>query len=230
VKAFLSKKLVIGATGIVMLAGTGAAVAATQSSTSPSAQAQAYINDLAAKLNVTPSALTAAIKGADSDQIDAAVAAGRLTQAQATALKARIQASTVAPFLGHGFGGGRFGRGGFGRSDAAAATYLGITEATLRTDLAGGQSLAQIAAATPGKSVAGLEAALIAAETTKLNAAVSSGQITSQQAQQRLSDLTSRISTLVQRTGTAGRNWSGGRHTWSGTGATGASGSTLYGA
>jgi hypothetical protein len=200
VKRRLSKKLVIGATGLVMLAGAGGAIAATQSSTSPSAQAQAYINDLAGKLNVTPTALGTAIKAADSDQIDAAVAAGRLTQAQAQALKTRIQASTVAPVFGRGFGGGRFGHRGLGGVDTAAAQYLGITEAALRTDLQGGQSLAQIAAATLDKSVTDLSAAITAAETKQLNTAASSGQITSQQEQQRLSDLSSRISTLVQRT------------------------------
>jgi hypothetical protein len=135
VNQFLSKRVVVGATALVMLAGGAAvAVAATQGSTTPGAQAQAYINDLAGRLSVTPGALTAAIKAADSDQINAAVTAGRLTQAEATALQARIQASTGVPFFGGGFG-GRGLRGGFGGSDAAAATYLGITEATLRADL-----------------------------------------------------------------------------------------------
>jgi hypothetical protein len=206
VKALLSKKLVIGATGLVMLAGAAGAVAATQGSTNSGAQA--YINDLASRLSVTPSALTAAIKAAESDRIDAAVAAGTLTQAQASALKARIQLSTGVPFLGHRFSGGGV-RGGFGGRDATAAQYLGIAEATLRTDLQAGQSLAQIAAATPGKSVDGLKAAIVAAETTRLGAAVASGQITTQQEQQRLTDLQSRIDALLQRTWTGG--WSGGR-------------------
>ena len=215
-KAFLSKKVLIGATGLAMLAGAAGAVAAAQNSTGPSAQAQAYLSDLANRLGVTPSALAAAVKAADSDQIDAAVAAGRLTQAEATALKAQIQASTGVPFFGHGlgghgfdggkFGGGRFG-GGVGGSDAAAATYLGITEATLRSDLRAGQSLAQVATATPGKSVSGLKAAIIAAKTTDLNAEVSSGQMTSTQEQQRLTALSSRIDALLQRTWTGSRAW-----------------------
>jgi hypothetical protein len=211
VKAFLSKKVVIGATGLAMLAGAAGAVAAAQNSTGPSAQAQAYLSDLANRLGVTPSALAAAVKAADSDQIDAAVAAGRLTPAEATALKAQIQASTGVPFFGHGLGGhgfdgGRFG-GGVGGSDAATANYLGITEATLRSDLRAGQSLAQVATATPGKSVSGLKAAIIAAKTTELNAEVSSGQMTSTQEQQRLTALSSRIDALLQRTWTGSRAW-----------------------
>ena len=130
-KSFLSRKLVIGAVGLAVLAGAGGAVAATQNSTSPAAQEQAYLNDLASKLGVTPSALSAAIKAANSDQIDAALAAGRLTAAEASALKARIAVSTTAPFFGYGFGrhgsGGRgFGGRGFGGGiDAAAATSSG---------------------------------------------------------------------------------------------------------
>jgi hypothetical protein len=207
VKAFLSKRLVIGATGLVVLAGAAGAVAATQGSSGSGGQA--YVNDLAGRLGVTPNALTAAIKASDSDQIDAAVAAGRLTQAQATALKARIQRSTGVPFLGRRFGGSGF-RAGIGGSAATAAQYLGISEATLHADLRAGQSLAQIAAAAPDKSVAGLKAAIVAAETTRLNATVSAGQITSEQEQQRLTNLSRRIDALLQRSWNAGGAWTGG--------------------
>ena len=209
-KSFLSRKVVIGAIGLAALAGAGGAVAATQNSTSPAAQVQAYLNDLANKLGVTPSALTTAIKAAASDQIDAAVAAGRLTPAEASALKTRIQASTTAPFFGSGFGRHGFGGRGVGGGIAAAVSYLGISEATLRSDLQSGQSLEEIAAATPGKSAAGLKAAIIAAETSKLNTAVSNGQITSAEETQRLNDLSSRIDALLART------WSGRTGAWGG--------------
>ncbi|HXR13622.1 MAG TPA: hypothetical protein VN740_03105 [Solirubrobacteraceae bacterium] len=204
----------MAAVGLAVLAGAGGAVAATQSgSPSASAQEQAYISDLAAKLGVTPSALTAAIKATDNDQINAAVAAGRLTTAQADALKASIQAST-SPLPGlhfgmgsHGFGSGRLG------VTSAAVQYLGISEATLRADLSAGQSLDAIANATAGKSAAGLKAAIIAAETTGLNTAVTNGDITSQQEQQRLSDLSSRLDTLLAQTwsgtGAGGGGWAG---------------------
>jgi hypothetical protein len=207
VKSFLSKRLVIGASGLVVLAGAAGAVAATQGS--PGVGAQAYINDLAGRLGVTPSALTAAIKASDNDQIDAAVAAGRLTQAQATALKTRVQMSTGVPFLGHGFGARGF-RAGLEGSAATAAQYLGISEPALHADLQAGQSLAQIATATPGKSVAGLKAAITAAETTRLNDAVAAGRTTSQQQQRRLTNLSSRIDVLIQRAWNGGGAWTGG--------------------
>ena len=47
---------------------------------------------------------------------------------------------------------------------AAAAAYLGISQAGLQTKLRAGSTLAQVAAATAGKSKAGLVAALVAAE------------------------------------------------------------------
>ena len=61
---------------------------------------QAFLNDVAKRLNVTPAQLNSALKGAAIDQLDAAVKAGKLTQAQANALKQRIQqgAHGGAPF------------------------------------------------------------------------------------------------------------------------------------
>lgn len=214
-KSFLNRKLVAGATALVLLGGAGGAIAATQSSGSG---AQAYINDVAAQLKVSPSALTAAMRAASIDQIKAAVAAGRLTQAQASKLEQRIEKGDGLPFVGHRFGGGgffghRFGGGGLHSGLTAAAKYLGISEATLRSDLASGKSLSQIASTTSGKSAAGLKAAIIAAEKTRLAGAVSSGRITSKQEQQRLARLSSRIDSLLTRTSKAG---SGSRGPWFG--------------
>ncbi len=228
---FLNKKLVIAATTFAMLGGTAAALAATQSSSGSGAQA--YVNDLAQRLGVTPTALSTAIKAADSDRINAAVAAGRLTQAQATKLEQRIAQSSSAQFPGgglrRGFGPGRRGRGLLDVS-SAASQYLGITEATLRSDLAAGESLDAIANATASKSPAGLKAAIVAAETSRLGAAVTAGTITSQQESRRLTDLSSRIDALLQRTwsGQAGGR-AGGWARRGVTGSTGASGASLFG-
>jgi predicted DNA-binding protein (UPF0251 family) len=199
-KSFLSRKLVIGATALMVLGGAGAAVAATQ--LSGGSGRQAYIDDVATHLNVTPSALTSAMKAAATDRINAAVAAGRLTQAQANELKQRVQQGDGLASFGHRFGGGHLHAG-----LTAAAQYLGISKTTLRSDLRSGKSLATIASATSGKSVAGLKAAIIRADTTRLDAKVSSGAITGQQEQQRLTRLSSRLDSMLTRT------WSGGlRH------------------
>ncbi|MGO9788872.1 MAG: hypothetical protein ACLP8S_04885 [Solirubrobacteraceae bacterium] len=215
-KSFLSKKLVVGVTGLAVLGGAGGALAVTHSSTAQSSKnsgSQAYISDLAGRLNVTPSALTAAVKAADIDQVNAALAAGRLTQTQATAAEQRIQQSSGVPFFGDARGGSGF-RGGAGHNDATVVGYLGITKKALRSDLRAGKSLATIANATPGKSAAGLKAAIIAADTTRLNTAVSSGKITAQQEQQRLAELSSRVDTLLQRTWTPGANGARVHSSW----------------
>lgn len=192
------RKLVLGVAGIAVLGGAAGAVAATQSSGSSSRQA--FLDDVAKRLNVTPGALGAAVKGADIERIEAAVAAGRLSSSQAGALKQRLEGGGTPPFFGAGgFGGGRGGPG-LGGFAGAAAKYLGLDPATLRADRTSGKSLAQIAAATPGKSVEGLKAAIMAAAKERLAGAVSSGRITAKQEQERLSALSSRIEAIIQRT------------------------------
>lgn len=196
-RSLVNRKLVIAATGLVVLGGAGGAMAATQ--LSGGSGRTAYVNDVAARLNVSPSALTAAMKAAAVDRINAAVAGGRLTPAQAQALEQRIQQGNGLPLLAH-----RFGGGGLHAGIAAAAQYLGVTETALRSDLRSGKSLAEIAGSTSGKSVAGLKAAVIAAVTARLDGAVSSGRITSQQEQQRLAELSSRLDSILARTWSAG--------------------------
>lgn len=76
----------------------------------------------------------------------------------------------------------------------AAAQYLGVSRAELVKDARAGQTLAQIATAH-GKSVDGLEAAMLAALKTKLDAAVAAGKLTSAQEQAKLA----RAEKLVER-------------------------------
>lgn len=79
----------------------------------------------------------------------------------------------------------------------AAATYLGTTTADLETKLRAGQTLAQIANATSGKSRDGLIAALVADATAKIDAAQKAGTITADQATQLKANLTARETQLV---------------------------------
>ena len=82
---------------------------------------------------------------------------------------------------------------------APAASYLGVSPAKLRSERRQGKSLAQIAASTRGKSVAGLKAALMAAAQRRLDAAVASGRITAHQASEVLSGLSTHIQGLLER-------------------------------
>ena len=185
----LKIKLGAGVAAVAALAGGGAAVAADKLGSSD--DSQAVVNDAAKQLGVTPSALMAALKKALENRIDAAVAAGRLTPEQGQELKQRIESGDLPLFFGP--------RGGphehFGDLDAAAS-YLGLTEAELRTQLESGKTLAQVAK-DRGKSVDGLIQALVDAATKRLDADVAAGRLTKAQEQQILSGLEDRITAFV---------------------------------
>ena len=101
----LKRKLVIGLAALALAAFAGGAYAATQSS-GPSTR-QAFLNDVAKRLHVTPQQLNQALTGALADQLQAAVTAGELTQAQADKLEQRLKQGGLPPALPFGFFGFR---------------------------------------------------------------------------------------------------------------------------
>jgi Zn-dependent alcohol dehydrogenase len=185
-------KLAVGAAALTAAVAAGGAIAATQ--LNPRQESQAVVNDAAEQLGVEPSELTAALKEALANRVDAAVEAGRLTEEQGAELKSRIQSGEV-PLVGLGGPGFRHHRGGPHHLDAAAS-YLGMTEANLRTALEGGKTLAQVAR-DRGKSVDGLVTALVNDERTELQAAVRAGRLTDAQRDAIVSGLEARITRLV---------------------------------
>ncbi len=211
----LRRRAAIGVVGLAALGGSGAAVAASHGSpAAPAAQTQAIAADAAGQLGVTTAQLTAAIKQAMTDQIEAQVTAGTLTKAQAAKLEARL-AKDDAPLFALGGGpGGRHGglRGGPGGGPVsfdAAASYIGITTAELRTQLSSGKTLAAIATAN-GKTADGLKAALTAAATKDLDAAVSAGKLTQAQETKILADLPTRLDHEINEAHTGGPGGPGG--------------------
>ena len=194
----LKPRWIAGAVAGLAVAGGGAAFAATQL-TSPKQENEAVLNDAANQLGVQPSALSAALKKALENRVDAAVTAGRLTKGQGDELKQRIESGDVPLFAGPGLG--FHHEGVFGGLDAAAS-YLGLTEAQLRTQLESGKSLADVAKAQ-GKTVDGLVQALVDSAKKKLDAAVSAGRLTQSQADSILADLKTHITDFVN--GTAPR-------------------------
>jgi len=94
---------------------------------------------------------------------------------------------------GHGLG----PRGGF---LDAAATYLGVTQAELRTAHENGTTLAQLAE-QKGKSVDGLKQAIYDAAKADLDAAVTAGRITAAQETTMLANLQSHLEDIVNGTG-----------------------------
>jgi hypothetical protein len=143
--------------------------------------------------------LVDALGAAAKTKLDAAVKAGKLTDAQEQAVLQKTRSAVTnlvngarRPLPG-GIGLGR----PFGVELSAAASYLGLSQSDLLSQLRAGKTLAQIAGATSGKSVDGLVDALVAAAKTKLDAAVKAGKLTDAQEQTMLTDARSRITELV---------------------------------
>lgn len=200
-------RLILGVVALLAVAGGGAAIAASDSSSS--ADSKAVLDSAAKKLGISSTKLSDALKQALAERVDAAVAAGRLTKEQGDAIKQRINSGDFPLFGGRHERG--VGHGGFiGKLDAAA-DYLGLTEAQLRTQLESGKSLAQVAQAQ-GKPVSGLVDALVAAAKKRLDEAVAAGRLTKAQADEMLAGLRTRITSLVNSTGPAGRPHFGFRH------------------
>jgi hypothetical protein len=203
----MKRGIAIGAAGLVAAGATGVAIAATSSDEGKKAE-QAIIDDAAGKLNVAPSQLRDALKGAVQDQIDQAVKDGKLTKAQGDAIKKRMDdTGRVLPFGGPGGPGGfRHGgpgehgeRGFFGGPGSllsAAADYLGLKESELRSELASGKSLAKIAD-EKNKSKDGLKSALHDAVKKDLDAAVKANKITQAQEDERLKDIDSHLDDII---------------------------------
>ena len=168
-----------------------------------------FLTTAATYIGITEDALRTELATGKS-LADVAVAHGKTRDGLIAAL---VQASTTEittlvdtknPFSAPPAGGPGRGFHIEGNPLAAASTYLGISEADLRTKLQAGQNLGQIAAATAGKSRDGLIAALVADETAKIDAAQKAGTITADQATQLKANLTAHVTAEVDRTGPGG--------------------------
>ena len=194
------RKLAAGAVAALAVAGGGVAIGATQFG-SPKEENQAIVADAAKQLGIAPAKLNDALKKALENRIDAAVAAGRLSKEQGDELKTRIESGELPLFFAGGphgrFAGGPHGRFGHpGPSLDVVATYLGLTEAELRTELRSGKTLAQIATAH-GKTADGLVQALYDAKKKTLDAAVSARRLSHSEEDSLLAGLKQRITDFV---------------------------------
>ncbi|HWF33506.1 MAG TPA: hypothetical protein VG188_13225 [Solirubrobacteraceae bacterium] len=183
------------------------AVAASYLGTSPAS--------LASELRSGKSlAQIAAAHGSDktaSGLVEAIVAA-RKARLQKTAAKlpARVSAEVARP--GGPTGGTLRSHAGArsalalftapGHLGAAAAGYLGVPLAELRSELHAGKTLAQLAAATPGKSHDGLVAALLAAKqqrSVRAAARSASGDLSPARGKHRAERVRKRVERLLAR-------------------------------
>jgi hypothetical protein len=169
---------------------------------------EAFMNSLAGRLGINREQLNEALKGARIDQINQAVAEGKLDQERANRMIQAIQS-----------GQGMMGPGGPGREGGAqrgpgqhpggppgqgqnpgerrggppgpemrgggmlAANVLGLTPEQLRAEMQAGKTLAEVAQAH-GMSRDDFKSKLIAAQKARLDQAVANGRLTAEQAQQ----------------------------------------------
>lgn len=169
--------------------GVGSLFAATTPTPKPSAATsagatacQVFLGHLAGQLKVSPSKLDTAAIAAAKQTIQDQVTAGKLTQAQADKIEARLGSDSLCELGRAGIAGGARAKGGAATHDylAAAASALGVSEAQLRSDLKGGQTLSQVAAAQ-GVSEDQFKSRVVAFLKPKLDAAVTAGKLTQAQ-------------------------------------------------
>lgn len=203
---------------LAVAGGTGSAIAAGMGALGTTKPADnAWVQALAKKLGTTPDKLVEALKGVSNDRIDALVAAGTITKAQADTLKARIEATGGLGLRGgFGPGGGFEPGGGFGHHGlggvlgdplATAATYLGLTRDGLGTALHGGKTLAAIAK-EQGKTTDGLKAALLDEAKKNIDALTTA---TAAQKKTLLDEATTRIDSFIANAAMPGHGIMGGK-------------------
>jgi len=147
----------------------------------PSALCAAFISHFSADLNTSPSALNAAFQKAIGETLADQVKSGKLTQARADAIKKRLAGKMPCAIAGQLKPGGKLA--GFRPALlSASASTLGITEATLKADLANGMTLSQIAAAQK-VTEAQFRSGLVTRLTPVLDAAVTNKKLTAAQEQ-----------------------------------------------
>jgi hypothetical protein len=209
------KKVIAAAVAGLAVAGGGAGIAASQDDSAGSS----FLDSVAKHLGISSQELEDAAEAAALDQVDEALDQGRITEEQAEELRSRIEAGEV-PFFGPGFFGPGLGPRGepgsperhfffgdklperhffFGDELSSAADYLGLTEAELHEQLADGKSLADVAEAE-GKTVDGLERAILDGARASLDEAVEAERLTREQADAVYERLQSSIDELVNGT------------------------------
>jgi hypothetical protein len=215
------------------LISTGLAVALTLGAVGITHAAPSQV---AKKATTAARATNAAATTAKANPIDTVLAAlvanGTITQAQATAITKALDAAKATmpkpsisggPGEGpdeYGDGPGIGGRGAHGPNAADQATILstlGITAAQLDQARVAGKSLATLA----GAKTQALISALIAQETSEINAKVTAKTITQDQATAMIAGLTARVTEMVNATPGQGPARGGHGHRGGGAGATG---------
>jgi hypothetical protein len=226
----VKRYVLVSAAVLAVGAGGGAAIAASGGDDDREKTEQSILADAAKRLNVTPEALRSALGAAEDNQLDQAVKAGKLTQEQADAIKAR-RAKDGSVLGGPGVGGPHGGPGGpgFGRGIGgpglmfkigpggaldAAASALGLKREDLISKLRDGKSIADVAK-DQNKSLDDVKKAITDGVTKELDQAVTDKKLTSDQRDKILKELNEHLDDLVTRTPpTGGPRFEKRDHAW----------------
>jgi hypothetical protein len=201
--------IVLPAAGLAaVIIGVAAVEAAPSPSASPSASknyAQVFLDKLAGILHLTPAQTQDALKQAQLQTVDQMLADGRITKAQADAMKARINAGQgLGPIGGFGRQGGGF------KADRtlmntlmtaelnAAASALHMSPTDLQNALRSGKSLSALESQQKVSDSA-VKAAMKNAAKGVLDNAVKAGTLTQSQADAILSKVGSGLPGLKSR-------------------------------
>ena len=153
--------------------------------------------DIAKTQNVAISAVTAVLIADFKTHLDAEVASGKHTQAEATAKLTEFTARVTDMVNGVRPTGGQMGgKKSGGAKSEALAKVLKLTAAELQTQLKSGKSLADIAK-TQNVAISAVTAVLIADFKTHLDAEVASGKHTQAEATAKLTEFTARVTDMV---------------------------------
>jgi hypothetical protein len=145
-----------------------------------------------------------------TDVLQPLVDDGTITAGQLDAVVAALDAAGPMGPGGGGRGMGMDGMGRGGEGMTAVAEALGVTEAELRTALQSGQSLAEVAAAE-GVEVQTVVDTLVTAAGAHLAEHVTAGDLTQDEADAKLAEMTSRITDAVNNGGPLGGPMGGAR-------------------
>ncbi len=199
--------------GSAKLTTIAQALSMTEAELRAELQAGKSVADIASAKGVALETIVNAVIAEQTTALNEAVAAGRMTQAQAdailanlkTVLPAHLQVRPVVGLKGYGVGFGKWGRahgprGGFGIHAGAsldtAATSLNMTVAELVAELRSGKSIVDVAAAK-GIALDTVINAIVTEQTTRLNAAVTAGRITQEQADAAIANLKENLPELL---------------------------------
>ncbi|MEW9701001.1 hypothetical protein [Paenibacillus sp. SI8] len=214
-----------GRQGVSVVKETATILSVEQSAVEEALKAGKTLAAFAEEKGLTEADFLQKLVAAETTAINAQVTAGKITQEQADKVIAGLSDQLTKQIENAGFGnkgggnfqgggspfpgGGRQGGGFGGKLTEQTATILNVEQTAVEEALKAGKTLAAFAV-EKGTTEADLLQKLVAAETTAINAEVTSGKLTQEQADKIISGLSDRLTKQIEGTGPVGGH-EGGR-------------------